>query len=57
MCNGDDIGGGKMNENEEFPGMGPRWACENYGQPGHDYFSCLECRSKCHAWIWREDFA
>lgn len=27
----------------EIPGTGPVWACAQYGQPGHDYYTCRDC--------------
>lgn len=32
-----------MNAFGEEPGLGPEWACENYGQQGHNYITCKQC--------------
>lgn len=33
----------RINERGELPGAGPEWACDRYGEPGHDYCSCPDC--------------
>lgn len=36
--------GAKTNAHGEFPGGGPEWACERFGQDGHDYQTCPDCK-------------
>lgn len=31
------------NQNDEIPGIGPKWACDQFGQPGHNYYGCIHC--------------
>ena len=31
------------NEKSEVPGHGPKWACCDFGLPGHDYQVCELC--------------
>ncbi len=34
----------KINANGELQGAGPEWACRKFGQDGHDYLTCPECK-------------
>ena len=27
----------------EIKGLGPAWACDQHGQPGHNYNTCITC--------------
>jgi len=36
--------GAKINAHGELPGCGPEWACGKYGQEGHDYQTCPDCK-------------
>lgn len=33
----------------EIPGLGPVWACEEFGAPGHNYGICAECWKRFNA--------
>lgn len=35
---------GAEHKNGELTGMGPNWACDQYGELDHDYYTCQECR-------------
>ncbi|HEX9080253.1 MAG TPA: hypothetical protein VF795_11740 [Desulfuromonadaceae bacterium] len=39
----------EMNERGEVAGHGPRWACADYGGPGHDYMHCYRCWQRYEA--------
>ncbi len=39
------------NENGEIPGVGPEWACEDYGKPGHNYYSCRICSRRYEGYL------
>lgn len=40
-----------MNRKGEEPGCGPAWACEEYGQEGHDYMHCPTCWARYQEFI------
>lgn len=27
----------------EVKGIAPAWACDQHGEPGHNYFTCRDC--------------
>lgn len=39
------------NENGEFAGLGPVWACAKLGHAGHDYYTCPDCKGNYEHWL------
>lgn len=31
------------NQYDEIPGEGPKWACERFGEHGHNSVTCISC--------------
>lgn len=31
------------NQNDEIPGLGPKWACSRFGLSDHNYYGCIRC--------------